>query len=482
VCEQKKYDEPEVIIAQIEELDKELSIQKIIGISMGKKPGKDFFFSLTRHVLDLIYRISFNKQTKNFMLTKKIIFPIVVLCHILVLGCNKDQLEGTTLDVYENSIASVTRYVDSIVSASRRKGESQKNPGESILRYVDKSSMRVVQYLGKSFVLGDVLDDFGGKTKVNLEMSRKILFLPSSGGLTHKIIECYTSDISDMEIASYSAKESKGRNSAPNSEVLNQKMNVYNQNYLMMHGIGEVKRTIIGSSKSSRKGNITSVSDGSFNNSFNGSSDCQTWGTYLLERDWYTGEILSSTLLYTYTVGDCTRMNEDTAIPIQGGGSGSYGGSEEETKLSAEEILALYNLELQYDRPDNKVYAPSFVGSHPYSTRWHVLRAPSWNVMADTYITYQGTEMTSPNGRKDVMVDIKSHSTTSSYGGRTYIVSLSWTQTSAQEFIWNNGTTNAHLYSKVNGTLVEKIFGEFAAVLPFAKTDIPESNDVDIYF
>jgi hypothetical protein len=34
----------------------------------------------------------------------------------------------------------------------------------------------------------------------------------------------------------------------------------------------------------------------------------------------------------------------------------------------------------------------------------------------------------------------------------------------------------------VNGTLVEKIFGEFAAVLPFAKTDIPESNDVDIYF
>lgn len=413
------------------------------------------------------------------MPTKKIIFHIVVLCHILFLGCNKDQLEETTEGVYEISIASVNSYVNSVVTASRRKVESKKNPGESILRYVDKSSMRVVQYLGKEFVLADVLDDFRGKTKVHLEMSRKILFLPSSGGLAHKVIECYTSDISDMEIVSYSAKESKGRSSSPNSEEFNQKMIVYNQNHFIMHGIGEVKRTILGSSKSSRKANITSVSDGSFNNSFNGSSDCQTWGAFLLERDWYTGEILSSTLLYTYTVGDCRQMNEDTASPIEGGGS--YGGSGE-TQLSSEELLALYNAELIYDKPDNKLHAPSFVGSHPFSHRWHVLRAPSWNVMADTYITYQGTEMIAPNGRKDVMVDIKSHSTTSSYGGRTYIVSLSWTQTSAQEFIWNNGSTNAHFYSKVNGTLVEKIFGEFAAVLPFAKTDIPESNDVDIYF
>jgi hypothetical protein len=384
------------------------------------------------------------------------------------------------LDVYENSIASVTRYVDSVVSASRGKGESQKNPGESILRYVDKSSMRVVQYLGKSFLLGDVLDDFGGKTKVNLKMSRKILFLPSSGGFAHKIIECYTSDISDMEIVSYSAKKSKGRSSAPNSKALNQKMIVYNQNYLMMHGIGEVKRTILGSSKSSRKANITSVSDGSFNNSFNGSSDCQTWGAFLLERDWDTGEILSSTLLYTYTVGDCTRMNEDTAIPIQGGGS--YGGSSE-TGMTIDELMALFNQEIWYDLPKNIVYLTGKEGSNMQPWKWPVARGATWKVEGITDVRYLGTELPpASNGFVDVAVDITSSSTSSVYSGTTYFSSLSWSHVKAIDFTGNNGTKDARFNTRVYGSLTIKVFGELLSAFPAGVIQKTLDNDLTMQF
>jgi hypothetical protein len=414
------------------------------------------------------------------MLTKKIIFPIVVLCHILVLGCNKDQLEGSTLDVYENSIASVTRYVDSVVSASRGKGESQKNPGESILRYVDKSSMRVVQYLGKSFVLGDVLDDFGGKTKVNLKMSRKILFLPSSGGFANKIIECYTSDISDMEIVSYSAKKSKGRSSAPNSKALNQKMIVYNQNYLMMHGIGEVKRTILGSSKSSRKANITSVSDGSFNNSFNGSSDCQTWGAFLLERDWDTGEILSSTLLYTYTVGDCTRMNEDTAIPIQGGGSGGSYGGDSESDMTVDEMLYLYEQETASTTPIWRFTIVGNPGFNSVTKEWSIVRGSTWEVKAITNIKFNRTLIMDQYGYEKGLNEVTGHSTASSFSGTTLFSTIEWGQTGqAIEDVYNNGSLNTRLVSRIYGTLTKKPGGRLADIIPGLATYEAVSNSAE---